>query len=74
VLVKKRSRKDPINGAVLCPITALFLPEKRTFVGKGISLGLSISKGIMQKHGGDLVYDVTHVNTCFIVRFKNTVM
>lgn len=43
-------------------------------VGKGTGLGLSISKGIMQKHGGDLVYDATHVNTCFIVRFKNTVM
>lgn len=39
-------------------------------VGKGIGLGLSISKGIIEKHGGEIFIDSHHSNTCFVIRFS----
>ncbi len=40
-------------------------------VGKGTGIGLSISKSIMQKTGGDLTYNKNSKNTCFEVTFRN---
>lgn len=37
-------------------------------IGSGAGLGLSISKGLMQQNGGDLIYDATSKNTCFMIR------
>lgn len=39
-------------------------------VGKGIGLGLSISKGIIEKHGGEIFIDSHHANTCFVIKFS----
>lgn len=39
-------------------------------VGKGIGLGLSISKGIIEKHGGEIFIDSQHPNTCFVIKFN----
>ena len=36
---------------------------------EGTGLGLSMSKNIMKTHGGDLILDVTSVNTRFILKF-----
>ena len=36
-------------------------------VGKGTGLGLSISLGIAREHGGDLRYEASNANTCFVL-------
>ena len=41
-------------------------------VGKGVGLGLSISKAIVQSHHGELFLDTNSVNTCFIIRLKKS--
>lgn len=43
-----------------------FVTTKET--GKGVGLGLSISKGIAEKHGGKLEIDPVATNTTFILR------
>lgn len=37
-------------------------------VGKGTGMGLSISHGIIQSEGGELVYDASEPNTTFVIR------
>lgn len=37
-------------------------------VGKGTGLGLSISESIIKEQGGELLYDKSSKNTCFVVR------
>jgi C4-dicarboxylate-specific signal transduction histidine kinase len=37
-------------------------------IGKGTGLGLSISKGIVRQQGGNLFYDSTTPNTCFVIQ------
>jgi C4-dicarboxylate-specific signal transduction histidine kinase len=37
-------------------------------IGKGTGLGLSIAKGLLLKHGGDLLYNANSVNTQFVIR------
>lgn len=39
--------------------------------GKGLGLGLSVSKAIAQSHGGDLFLDAQSKNTKFILRMPN---
>jgi len=41
-------------------------------VGKGMGLGLSISKNLLLKQGGDLYYSLHHGNTCFTLEFKKS--
>ncbi len=36
-------------------------------VGLGTGLGLSLSKRIAEEHGGSLVIDIEHPNTCFVL-------
>lgn len=40
-------------------------------VGKGTGLGLGISHGIMQKHGGRIYVNTKCANTQFVLEFKN---
>ncbi|MCX6119133.1 MAG: ATP-binding protein [Proteobacteria bacterium] len=37
-------------------------------VGHGTGLGLSISRNILKTHGGDLFYDESAKNTCFVIQ------
>ncbi|MCH2534210.1 MAG: PAS domain-containing sensor histidine kinase [Bdellovibrionales bacterium] len=43
-------------------------------VGKGTGLGMPISKAIVAKHGGDIIYDKTSKNTKFDLLFPATVI
>lgn len=54
-----------IPAALTEKIMQPFFSTKET--GKGIGLGLSISKGIIETHGGQLSYDSTSANTRFVV-------
>jgi C4-dicarboxylate-specific signal transduction histidine kinase len=36
-------------------------------IGKGTGLGLSISQGIVKVHKGELFYDRSSKNTCFVI-------
>lgn len=41
-------------------------------VGKGVGLGLSISKAIIESHNGELFLDPKSLNTCFIIQLKKS--
>lgn len=38
--------------------------------GKGTGIGLSLSKKLMQQQGGDIWYDPSKTNTCFVIELK----
>lgn len=37
-------------------------------IGKGTGLGLSIAKGLVEDHGGELLFNSTHSNTQFVIQ------
>lgn len=41
-------------------------------IGKGTGLGLSVSLGIAKRHGGNLFYDGSQENTCFVLTLPLT--
>lgn len=42
-------------------------------IGEGTGLGLSISKAIVEEHHGQLIYDHSNKNTCFVIQFPKSV-
>ncbi len=41
-------------------------------IGKGTGTGLSISTGLIEKHGGSLTLNVNNPHTCFVIRLPKT--
>lgn len=59
---------DSGNGIPPQIVEKLFEPFFTTkSLGKGTGLGLSLSKRIIELHHGELVYDSTSPNTCFVI-------
>jgi len=54
-----------ISPDVAAKIMQPFFTTKE--VGKGTGLGLSVSQALIKGHGGSLVFDSSHPNTCFRV-------
>ena len=65
VIVKDSGKGIP--ESIATKMTQAFFTTKE--VGKGTGLGLSISMGIMETHGGHLLYDSRESNTTFILSF-----
>lgn len=54
--------------------TKIFQPFFTTKeIGEGMGLGLAISRGIMQEHEGELIFDPAAVNTTFIVKLPKVI-
>lgn len=59
------------SGEGLSPqiVEKIFTPFFTTKeIGQGTGLGLSISKKIVEHHNGNLIYDSTSFNTCFVIQ------
>ncbi|MBT4762339.1 MAG: GHKL domain-containing protein [Bdellovibrionaceae bacterium] len=65
VKIKIENNGEKIKAKVIEKLFTPFFSTKE--VGKGTGIGLSISKGIMTDHKGDLYLDENCENTCFVV-------
>lgn len=72
LLVKVCDSGNGIPQEVVDKIMEPFFTTKE--VGHGTGLGLSISKGIAEAHGGSLVYNLEHGNTCFLLTLPELVL
>ena len=67
------SVSDSGEGIPQDKISKIFQPFFTTKeVGEGTGLGLSLSKNIMTRNGGDLEYDSESLNTTFNMKMKNS--
>lgn len=67
------SVKDNGPGVKLDQVDKIFQPfftTKETGEGVGSGLGLSVSKGIIESHGGNLIYEKSDNFTCFKIGLK----
>lgn len=68
VLIKIIDNGKPIPDSVKQRLWEPFFTTKD--VGKGTGIGLSVSKAIIEEHGGKLYLDETWPNTCFTIALK----
>ncbi|MBC7384610.1 MAG: hypothetical protein H7301_00425 [Cryobacterium sp.] len=70
VIIAARDAGSGVSEAILSKLFQLFFTTKE--VGKRTGLGQSISRGIINDHGGSLEYDATSLNTVFLFKLPKS--